>query len=76
MRFILLGCRIIDKQYTRLERVARDKRSSLLRKFVIYDRKKIYNIGPWSGFEPSNRIELATFCRKGGFNFFFGFQDT
>jgi hypothetical protein len=24
-----------------------DKHSSLLRKFVNYDRKKFYNIGPW-----------------------------
>jgi hypothetical protein len=31
---------------TRLERIARDKRSSLLRKVVTYDRNKFYNIGP------------------------------
>jgi hypothetical protein len=31
-----------------LERSARDKHSSLLRKFVNYRRKKFYNIGPWS----------------------------
>ncbi len=32
---------------TRLERLGRDKPSSLLRKFVNYERKKFYNIGPW-----------------------------
>ncbi len=32
---------------TRLERVARDKHSSLLRTFVNYGRKKFYNIGSW-----------------------------
>jgi hypothetical protein len=31
---------------TRLESLARDKHSSLLRKSVNYDRKKFYNIGP------------------------------
>ncbi len=29
-----------------LERLARDKHSSLLRKFVNYGQKKFYNIGP------------------------------
>jgi hypothetical protein len=28
--------------------LARSKHSSLLRKFVTYGRKKLYNIGPWS----------------------------
>jgi hypothetical protein len=31
----------------KLERLARGKHSSLLRKFVAYGRKKFYNIGPW-----------------------------
>jgi hypothetical protein len=35
------------KQKTRLERLARDKHSSLLQEFVNYGRKKLYNIGPW-----------------------------
>jgi hypothetical protein len=36
----------LARQYlTRLERLARDKRSSLLWKVVIYGRKKFYNIG-------------------------------
>ncbi len=40
------------KQYTRLERLARDKHPGLLQKFVSYGRKKFYNIGLWS-FERS-----------------------
>jgi hypothetical protein len=32
--------------YARLERLARDKHSSLFRKLVDYVRKKFYNIGP------------------------------
>jgi hypothetical protein len=31
---------------TRLEKLARDKHSSVLPKFVNYGRKKFYNIGP------------------------------
>jgi hypothetical protein len=31
---------------TRLERLSRDKHSSLLRSLANYDRKKFYNIGP------------------------------
>jgi hypothetical protein len=34
------------KRYTRLERLARDKHSSLLRTLINYGRKKFYNIGP------------------------------
>ncbi len=30
-----------------LEKLARDKHSSLLQKFVHYDSKKFYRIGPW-----------------------------
>ncbi len=33
---------------TRLEKLARDKHSSLLQKFITYGRKKFYNIGNWS----------------------------
>ncbi len=35
-----------------LERLAREKQSNLLRKFVTYGCKKFYNIGPWS--QPSD----------------------
>ncbi len=37
-----------SKHLTRLERLAKDKHSSLLQAFVNYDRKKFYNIGPKS----------------------------
>ena len=49
-----LGCSTLGqalgpthKHQTRLERLARDERSSLLRIFVNDGRKKFYNIGPW-----------------------------
>ncbi len=32
------------KHWTRLEKIAKDKPSSLLRKFVNYGRKKFYNV--------------------------------
>ncbi len=38
---------LTHKHYTRLERHAREKYSSLLQKFENYNRKKFYNIGPW-----------------------------
>jgi hypothetical protein len=34
------------KHYTKLERLARDKHSSLLRKYVNYGNKKFYSAGP------------------------------
>jgi hypothetical protein len=37
--------RLTHKHKTRLERLARDKHSSLLRRFINYDRKQFYNIG-------------------------------
>ncbi len=37
--FLRLAC-------ARLEKLASDKHTGLLRKFVIYGRKKFYNIGP------------------------------
>jgi hypothetical protein len=40
---------LAHKQKTKLERLARYKHSSLLRKFVTYGRKKFYNIGPRGG---------------------------
>ncbi len=36
---------LTHKHYTRLERLNRNKHSSLLRTFVNYGRKKFYNIG-------------------------------
>jgi len=41
-----MGSGLTCKHCTRLERLARDKRSCLLRTFVNYGRKKFYNIGP------------------------------
>jgi hypothetical protein len=35
-----------NKHLIRLEKIAGDKHLSLLRKFVTYGRKKLYNIGP------------------------------
>ncbi len=37
---------LAHKHYTRLERLARDKQCSLLRKYINYGRKKFYRIGP------------------------------
>jgi hypothetical protein len=37
---------LTHKQYTILERLARDKYSSLFKKFVTNVHKKFYNIGP------------------------------
>ncbi len=37
---------LTNKHYTRLERLAGDKHSSLLRESVNYDRKKFYGTGP------------------------------
>ncbi len=42
----ILGSLFTHKHYTRLQRLARDKHSSLLRKSVNYDRKKFYSTGP------------------------------
>jgi hypothetical protein len=38
---------LAHKQYTRLERLVRSECSTLLRKFVTYDRKMFYKSGPW-----------------------------
>jgi hypothetical protein len=45
--FTRLGSGLTYKHHTRLERLARDKHSSLLQKFVNYGHKKVYRIGPW-----------------------------
>ncbi len=44
--FTQLGSGLTCKQKTKLERFARDKRSSLLQKFVTCGIKKFDNIGP------------------------------
>jgi len=38
---------LAHKQQTILERLAWSKHSSLLRNFVTYGSKTLYNIGPW-----------------------------
>jgi hypothetical protein len=40
-------CTKIEVCWTRLEKLARDKHSSLVQKFVNYEQKKFYDIGPW-----------------------------
>ncbi len=42
-----VGSGLTRKHQTGLDRLVRDKNSSLLRKVVTYDRKKICNIGSW-----------------------------
>ncbi len=46
--FTQVGSSLTHKYQTRLERLNRDKHSSLLQKSVSYGQKKFYNIGPWS----------------------------
>jgi hypothetical protein len=45
--FTRVGSGLTRKHETKLVRLARDKCSSLLRKFVNYGRKKFYRIGSW-----------------------------
>ncbi len=45
--FTWVGSGLTRKFQTRLERLARDKNSSLLQKSVNYGCKKFYRIGPW-----------------------------
>jgi len=42
--FSHIGSGLIRKHYTRLQRLAMDKQTSILRKSVNYDRKKFYRI--------------------------------
>jgi hypothetical protein len=44
--FIVQATGLTHKDLTRLDRFARDKHSSLLRKFAINGTKRFYNIGP------------------------------
>ncbi len=45
--FTRVGSNLTHKHFTKLERLSRDKRSSLLWKVVTYGCKKFYNIGTW-----------------------------
>ncbi len=38
---------LTHNHYTNLEKLAKDKHSSLFQTFVKYGRKKFYKIGPW-----------------------------
>jgi hypothetical protein len=42
------GSSLFGKYKTRLERLAKDKHSSLLQKLINYGHKKVYNIDTWS----------------------------
>jgi hypothetical protein len=46
MCFTQVGSGLTRNYWTRLERLARDKHASLLRKSVNYVRKKFYSTGP------------------------------
>ncbi len=54
-----VGSGLISKHLTRLERIARNKHSSFLGKFVNYVRKKFNNIGPWPIRVPDLRPTMA-----------------
>ncbi len=45
--FTWVGSGLTHRHQTRLERLARNKHTSLLRKSVNYGRKKFYSTGPW-----------------------------
>jgi hypothetical protein len=50
---------------TRLERLARDKHSSLLRKFVNYEPDKFHNIGPRvQSYKTFYVHDLRIFCNR------------
>jgi hypothetical protein len=46
--FTRVGSGLARKHWTRLEKLAREKRFSLLRKSVNYGRKKFYGISLWT----------------------------
>ncbi len=53
--FTWVGSSLTHKHQTMLEKLARDKHSSLLRKFVKLRTKNFYNIGPWCRFNVEHR---------------------
>jgi hypothetical protein len=55
----IVGSCFTNKHYTRVERLARRKRSSLIQKIATYGHKTFYNIGPRSWLRrPSLRRKL------------------
>jgi hypothetical protein len=65
----------LPKKETRLERLARDKHSSFLRKFVNYALKKFYKIGPRTDATVWN-LSLFTQVFAKLFNYFNQKQET
>jgi hypothetical protein len=45
---------LTHKHYTRLERLAKDKHSSIVQKPVKYGCKKFYSTGPWDSTNEKN----------------------
>ncbi len=74
--FPRVGSDLTRKHYTRLERLVGDKHSSLLRKFVNYDRKKFYDTVPRSERKgiigARGAIILALRMPKGEWDYFVG----
>ncbi len=62
MCFTQVGSGLTHKHQTRQERLAKDKPSSLLQKFVNYGRRKFSNIG--HRFDPSITTEHEVFFNK------------
>jgi hypothetical protein len=58
--FNRVGSCFTNRHYTKLERLAMDKHSSLLRTFVNYGRKKFYNIGPSFSVKVFSNICFST----------------
>ncbi len=61
--FTRVGSGLTNKHLTKLEKLAWDKHSSLLRQFVNYDCKKFYNIVPWLQ-EKNQGTLIGPHCRE------------
>ncbi len=55
------GPNLVQKHLTRLERLARGKHSSLLRKSVNYGRNKFYSTGPKAGERFDETFSCVTY---------------
>jgi len=60
-----VGSCLTYKHYTILKGLARDKRYSLVQKFVTYGRKKFYKNGLWSGIVKWPGEEMKQNTKKG-----------
>ncbi len=66
---------LTHKQQTKLERLARYKHSSLLRKFVNYEPDKFHNIGPRvQSYKTFYVCDLRIFCNR--LEYFYGLACT